>query len=175
MGSSGSIGLVMGSAVPPDRLVSGARIAEASGFDELWLAEDYFFTGGISAAAMALSATERIRVGLGIVSAVVRHPAVLAMEISTISAVHPGRLTAGIGLGVPGWIKQMGLFPPSALAAMRESVTSVRRLLAGEELTEEGKVFSFDAVKLTYPETSATPVHMGVSGPNMLTLSGEVA
>jgi alkanesulfonate monooxygenase SsuD/methylene tetrahydromethanopterin reductase-like flavin-dependent oxidoreductase (luciferase family) len=169
------IGLVLGSAVAPELLPGAAAAAEAGGFDELWLAEDYFFTGGISAATMALDATESMKVGLGIVSAVARHPAVLAMEVSTISRVHPGRLIAGLGLGVPGWIRQMGLYPPSALAAMRESVTSVRRLLAGEELTEKGKVFEFDSVKLTYPEEQPTPVHMGVSGPKMLRLSGEIA
>lgn len=173
--SEGSIGLVLGSAVPPERLIAAAQNAEAGGFDELWLAEDYFFTGGISAAAMALSATERMTVGLGIVSAVARHPAVLAMEVSTLSRVHPGRLIAGIGLGVPGWIRQMGLYPPSALGAMRECVTSVRRLLAGEELTEKGRTFSFDRVRLTYPEPAPTPIHMGVSGPKMLSLSGEIA
>jgi alkanesulfonate monooxygenase SsuD/methylene tetrahydromethanopterin reductase-like flavin-dependent oxidoreductase (luciferase family) len=173
--SEGSIGLVLGSAVPPERLIAAARKAEAGGFDELWLAEDYFFTGGISAAAIALSATARMTVGLGIVSAVARHPAVLAMEVSTLSRVHPGRLIAGIGLGVPGWIRQMGLYPPSALGAMRECVTSVRRLLAGEELTAEGRTFTFDRVGLTYPEHAPTPIHMGVSGPKMLALSGEIA
>ena len=175
MAVGGSVGFVLGSAVPPERLVSGAATAESGGFDELWLAEDYFFTGGISSAATALAATSTIRVGLGIVSAVARHPAVLAMEVATLSRLHPGRLIAGVGLGVPGWIRQMGLFPPSALAALRESVTAVRRLLSGEELTEEGQVFSFDRVKLTYPETTPTPLHMGVSGPNMLRLSGEIA
>jgi alkanesulfonate monooxygenase SsuD/methylene tetrahydromethanopterin reductase-like flavin-dependent oxidoreductase (luciferase family) len=154
---------------------SAAALAEERGFDELWLAEDFFFTGGISGASLALGATNRIKVGLGVVSAVVRHPALLAMEISTISRVHPGRLVAGVGLGVPGWIRQMGLYPSTALGALRETVTSVRDLLRGDELTSDGKVHSFDRVRLTYPETSPTPVHMGVIGPKMLGLSGEIA
>jgi alkanesulfonate monooxygenase SsuD/methylene tetrahydromethanopterin reductase-like flavin-dependent oxidoreductase (luciferase family) len=169
------IGLVLGSAVAPERVPSAAATAEVSGFNELWLTEDYFFTGGISAATMALEATERMRVGLGIVSAVARHPALLAMEISTMSRVHPGRLIAGVGLGVPAWIRQMGLYPPTSLGALRECVNAVRRLLRGEEITETGKVFTFDKVRLTYPETEPTPIHMGVSGPKMLRLSGEIA
>ncbi len=170
------IGLVLGSAVAPERLPSAAATAVASGFDELWLTEDFFFTGGISAATAALAATDGIRVGLGVVSAVARHPALLAMEISTISRLFPGRLTAGVGLGVPAWIHQMGLYPPTALGALRECVTGVRRLLRGEELTEQGRVFCFDRVRLTYPETGCpTPIHMGVSGPKMLHLSGEIA
>jgi alkanesulfonate monooxygenase SsuD/methylene tetrahydromethanopterin reductase-like flavin-dependent oxidoreductase (luciferase family) len=170
------IGLVLGSAVAPERLPAAAAAAERNGFNEIWLAEDFFFTGGISAATSALAATEEIRVGLGVVSAVARHPALLAMEISTISRLFPGRLTAGVGLGVPAWIRQMGLYPPTALGAVRECVTGIRRLLRGEELTEEGVVFDFDRVRLTYPETGRpTPIHMGVSGPKMLRLSGEIS
>ena len=171
-----AIGLVLGSAIAPSDLSSAARLAEQGGFDEIWLAEDYFFTGGISGASLVLSATERTTVGLGVVSAMVRHPALLAMEISTISAAYPGRLIAGLGLGVPGWIRQMGLHPRSPLAAMRESVTSVRRLLSGETLDEQGDVFDFHDVNLTYPEKGVpTPIHMGVTGPKMLRLSGEIA
>ena len=173
--SKPSIGLVMGSAIAPEQLISGASTAESVGFDEIWLAEDYFFTGGISGATMVLDATSKIKVATGIVSAVVRHPAVLAMEISTLSRAHPGRFTAGIGLGVPAWLRQMGLHPPSSLAAMRECVESVRALLDGQELTFEGSTFSFDQVQLTYPEVLPTPLHMGVSGPKMLQLSGRIA
>ena len=170
-----AIGLVMGSAIAPEQLISGARTAESVGFEEIWLAEDYFFTGGISGATLVLDATQTIRVATGIVSAVVRHPAVLAMEIATISRAHPNRFTAGIGLGVPAWIRQMGLYPRSPLAAMRECVESVKALLRGRELTFEGTTFSFDKVKLTYPEDILTPIHMGVSGPKLLQLSGEIA
>ena len=42
-----AIGLVMGSAIAPEQLISGARTAESVGFEEIWLAEDYFFTGGV--------------------------------------------------------------------------------------------------------------------------------
>ncbi|MAG71203.1 MAG: 5,10-methylene tetrahydromethanopterin reductase [Acidobacteria bacterium] len=170
-----SIGLVMGSAIAPEQLMSGARTAESVGFEEIWLAEDYFFSGGISGATMVLDVTNEIKVATGIVSAMVRHPAVLAMEISTLSRAHPGRFTAGIGLGVPAWLRQMGLHPPSSLAAMRECVESVKTLLEGQELSFDGSTFSFDKVKLTYPEDVPTPLHMGVSGPRMLQLSGRIA
>jgi 5,10-methylenetetrahydromethanopterin reductase len=169
------VGLVLGSALAPEEIASTARLGERLGFSELWLAEDYFFTGGISGAASALGATERIRVGLGIVSAMVRHPAVLAMEISTLSRTYPGRLLPGIGLGVPSWVEQMELLPRSPLSAMRECVTSVRRLLAGDELAETGASFGFRNVRLTYPALERLPVYMGVIGPKMLELSGEVA
>lgn len=169
------VGLVLGGQLPPEQISETARLGEELGFSELWLAEDCFFTGGISGAAAALGVTREIPVGLGIVSAVVRHPALLAMEIATLSRMYPGRLRPGIGLGVPSWIEQMGLRPRSPLGALRECVGAVRRLLDGEELTEEGAYFTFRNVKLTYPPTRRLPVYMGVVAPKGLQLSGAVA
>lgn len=169
------VGLVLGSAIPPERLHETAWLGEELGFGELWFAEDCFFTGGISGAASALAATARVPVGLGIVSAVTRHPALLAMEISTLARMFPGRVWPGVGLGVPAWLEQMGLLPPSPLSALRESVTSVRRLLAGEELTLSGRQFSFDRVKLAYVPDEPVPIYMGVVAEKGLRLAGAVA
>jgi 5,10-methylenetetrahydromethanopterin reductase len=173
--STAPVGLVLGSHLAPEQIASTARLGEELGFSELWLAEDYFFTGGISGAAAALGTTSEIPVGLGIVSAMVRHPSLLAMELSTLARMYPDRLRPGIGLGVPSWVRQMRLMPRSRVGAMRECVSSVRRLLAGEELTDRGEYFSFDHVKLAYPPPQPVPVYMGIIGPKMLHLSGEIA
>jgi 5,10-methylenetetrahydromethanopterin reductase len=169
------VGLVLGSSLAPERLPGLARLAEELGYGEIWFAEDYFFTGGISGAAAALAATERIPVGLGVVSAMVRHPALLAMEIATLDRMFPGRLHPGIGTGVPAWMRQMGLKPKSPLSALRESVTSVRRLLDGEEVSLEGRCFHFDRVKLTHPPASRVPLYMGALAPKAMQLSGAIA
>lgn len=169
------IGLVLGSTVGPESLQSTARAAESAGFDELWLSEDFFFSGGISGAASVLSATSGIRVGIGVVSALVRHPALLAMELATIERAYPGRMLPGIGLGVPGWMRQMALMPSSPLAAIRECLSIVKPLLAGETVSMDGQVFSADRIRLTYPPETPVQLRLGVSGPKMLQLSGEMA
>ena len=169
------VGLVLGSALAPERLPAIARLAEELGYGELWFAEDYFFTGGISGAAAALAATERIPVGLGVVSAMVRHPALLAMEIATLDRMYADRVLPGVGSGVPAWMRQMGVKPRSPLTALRECVTSLRRLLDGQEVSLEGSYFHFDRVRLTHPPQTRIPVHMGVVGPKMMALSGEIA
>lgn len=169
------LGLVVSSQAPPERIPQIAATAERLDFGELWLPEDYFFGGGIASAMAALHATAKLPIGLGVVSAMARHPALLAMELATVQRLHPGRLMPGIGLGVPHWVQQMGVMPKSSLAALRETLTSVRTLLEGGEMTQEGKVFSFDHVALTHPVTQVPPLYMGVIGPKMLQLAGEVA
>jgi 5,10-methylenetetrahydromethanopterin reductase len=172
---SAPVGLVLGSELPPEELATAAAAAEQQGFSHLWLAEDYFFTGGISGAGIALAATETIPVGLGVVSAMTRHPALLAMEIATLARAYEGRVRPAVGLGVPAWLAQMGIAPRSPLSELRGCVTGLRSLLAGEQLDGAYGSFEYDGVQLTYPLATPVPIATGVIGPKMLELSGEVA
>jgi 5,10-methylenetetrahydromethanopterin reductase len=173
--SRSPVGVVAASTLRPQEIIPFARLAEELGFGEAWFGEDYFWVAGISAAAAALTATSAIPIGIGIVSAMVRHPAVLALEIATIDAMHPSRLRPAIGLGNPGWIEQMGRVPGSQLAAMRETVSSVIDLLGGATLDVAGREYSFTDVRLEYPPADRLPVYMGAVGPKMHTLAGEIA
>jgi alkanesulfonate monooxygenase SsuD/methylene tetrahydromethanopterin reductase-like flavin-dependent oxidoreductase (luciferase family) len=168
------IGVFILGDVAPNRIVELSRQVEASGFSELWFAEDYFMLSGFSSAAMALQATESIKVGVGAVSAVVRHPAVTAMEAATLAGAFPGRFTLAMGHGVPAWTRQMKLYPKSVLTAMRESVTSVKRLLAGETMSGEGEYFGFENVTLTHPAPTLQ-VLTAVVGPKSIDLTAEIS
>ena len=170
-----SVGLLLGSSSPPEQIPQLAARAEELGFAELWLSEDYFTTGGIAAAGAALAATRSIPIGTGVVSALVRHPAVLAMEAATLARLHPGRFRLGIGLGVRDWLRQMGVDPASPLSAMRETITSIRALLAGDDVSLDGRVHHLDRIALEHPPESAPPIFAAASAPKMLALSGELA
>jgi 5,10-methylenetetrahydromethanopterin reductase len=172
---TGRVGLLLGSSCPPELIPSLAARAEQLGFEELWLSEDYFTTGGIAAAATALAATSTIPVATGVVSAMARHPAVLAMEAATLARLHPGRFRLGVGLGVRDWLKQMGVDPASPLTAMREAITSMRALLAGESVTLAGRAFQFHEIGLEHPPDPPPPIFAAATAPKMLALSGEIA
>jgi alkanesulfonate monooxygenase SsuD/methylene tetrahydromethanopterin reductase-like flavin-dependent oxidoreductase (luciferase family) len=169
------IGVQIAGSTPPAELARIAAEAENLGYGELWLAEDYFDLGGMASSAVALAATTRIRVGLGVVAAVARHPAVTAMELATVAGAFRGRFMAGLGHGVTGWVRQMGLHPASVLRSLREATQGVRRLLDGETLDESGETFRFEGIRLGHPPTERLPIYLGVHGPRSLALSGEMA
>ena len=58
---------------------------------------------------------------------------------------------------------------------MREYVTAVRALVAGEEVTREGPVFTLHRASLDINPPPATPIYLGALGPRMVRLAGEVA
>jgi 5,10-methylenetetrahydromethanopterin reductase len=170
-----TLGALVLCTTPPEQLPDTARRVERLGFDELWVVEDCFFAGAVGAAAVALASTERIRVGVGVLPAVLRNPAVAAMEIAGLARIFPGRLLPGFGHGIASWMRQVGAFPASQLAALRETIGAVRALLAGQRVDLDGQHVRFDGVQLDQAPTVVPPVFAGVRGARSLVLSGEVA
>jgi alkanesulfonate monooxygenase SsuD/methylene tetrahydromethanopterin reductase-like flavin-dependent oxidoreductase (luciferase family) len=170
-----NVGMCFDRSLPAPFVVEVAEELEAAGVDQLWVIEDCFYTAGVSLAATALARTESLTVGVGILPAVARNPAVTAMELATLANLAPGRLLAGIGHGIQEWMEQMGARTPSPLTTLDEVITIVRRLLHGESVTHDGSVFTMRDVALDAPPAQPPPVLAGVRGPKSLALAGRVA
>lgn len=170
-----ALGVMFRCQYPPELLRAFARHAERAAFDELWIVEDCFWGGGIASATTALSSTERITVGLGILPAVARNPAFVAMELATLARLFPGRILPGFGHGVADWMGQVGALPASQLAALKETTLAVQALLGGETYSINGRHAHLDHVRLDLPPANVPPVALGVRGPKSLALSGRTA
>ncbi|HEX2773738.1 MAG TPA: LLM class flavin-dependent oxidoreductase [Micromonosporaceae bacterium] len=160
---------------PPENVPAYARLVERLGYDELWVVEDCFFAGAVSSAAVAAAATANLGVGIGIMPAAFRNPALAAMELSALGRMFPGRVLAGFGHGIAGWVEQVGADHPSPLAVLGETVEAVRRLLAGEKVSISGRHVRLDEVALEFPPIEPLPISTGVRGEKSLRLSGRVA
>ena len=159
----------------PEEVMSFARDMEALGLDEVWIVEDCFWAGGLTAVAASLAVTERIAVGMGIVPAVARNAAITAMEMGGLARMFPGRCTVGVGHGVASWMRQIGALPTSQLAALDETIDAVRRLLDGERLSVAGHHVVLDDVQLVFPISPRPPIVVGVTGPKGIDVSARVA
>ncbi len=169
------IGFMFDCGRPPEELPAFAATVEEAGADDLWVVEDLGYNAAISAAALALAATSRLRVGIGIVPVALRNPALLAMELATIARVHPGRLVAGVGHGVAEWMRQVGAETPHKLAMLEETIVATRALLSGAEVTQHGRTVTVDGVRLHHPPAEVPPIVTGVVRPRSLEVSGRVA
>jgi len=170
-----SVGVIFQPSFPPERLREAALRAEQAGIDEIWVFEDCFREGGISAVTAALAATERIAVGVGILPMPLRNVAITAMELATVARLFPGRARFGVGHGVLDWMGQVGSRVASPLGLMREYVPALRDLLAGREVSVDGRYVHLDRVRLEWPPTDGLPVLAAGEGPKTIALTGEVA
>jgi alkanesulfonate monooxygenase SsuD/methylene tetrahydromethanopterin reductase-like flavin-dependent oxidoreductase (luciferase family) len=160
---------------PPASLRGIAAAADAAGVDELWLWEDCFQQGGVAQAAVALSASERLVVGVGLIPAPLRNVATTAMEFATLEAMFPGRVRIGIGHGIQDWMRQAGAAVASPMTLLREYVVALRALLAGDTVTVDGRYVRLSEVTLEYAPAQQLPVLIGGTGAKTLRLAGEVA
>ena len=171
------IGLVL--AMPGDTtgvngLVEKASQAEAAGFASAWLPQ-VFGVDALTMFAMAGSRTSRIELGTAVVPTYPRHPTALAGQALTTQAATNGRLALGIGLSHKFVIEDMlGLDYSRPVAHMREYLTILNGLLAGEQVSFRGELYRVNA-QVTVPGATKPPVLVAALGPAMLKLTGRLA
>jgi alkanesulfonate monooxygenase SsuD/methylene tetrahydromethanopterin reductase-like flavin-dependent oxidoreductase (luciferase family) len=95
---------------------------------------------------------------------------VVAMSAGTMSKLTGGKFTLGIGTGgadMPPYRRTWDIKGTSSTALMRDYLTILRGLLAGDTVNYEGR--------LTINPPQRTPVYLAALGPEMCRLGGELA
>ncbi|HYF73782.1 MAG TPA: LLM class flavin-dependent oxidoreductase [Nocardioides sp.] len=168
-------GVVFRPQSPPEELRAVVAHAEAAGIAELWLWEDCFLEGGLTTATAALSWSERLVVGVGLLPVPLRNPALAAMEIATVARLFPDRLVVTLGHGVQDWMAQVGAAVESPLTLLREHTAAVRSLLAGERVDVSGRYVRLAQVALDWPPAVPPRLLVGGRGPRTLALAAAEA
>ena len=129
--------------------------------------------------AVAINATERIPVGLGIVSPYMRHPTVQAAEATALDELSGGRFIMGMGTGKVGVVYlETNLEKATPVKVHRESIEIFRHVVSGQAFTFEGEIFQATAPAVDrsgHGLRTSIPVYFGATGPYMQRLSGEIA
>ena len=167
------LGVAFVPTLPPEALPDLAHAADEH-LDDLWVWEDCFKQSGVASAATALALTRRVRVGLGLMPAPLRNVALAAMEVATVARLFPGRFVPGVGHGVQEWMGQTGSRVASPMTLLEEYTEALARLLAGEEVTTEGRYVRLDRVRLDWPPTTPVTVMSGGHGPRTLALAARL-
>jgi 5,10-methylenetetrahydromethanopterin reductase len=155
----GGTGFALRDAVPWDDLSAIVRAAEPKGYAAVFVPEiagrDALVTLGMFAGE-----TRGLFLGTGVIPMRSRTAMLTAMAAATLHERSGGRLILGLGTGDAG---------PGALDELRETVGTVRRLLRGEELGEEG------SRGLSLPPDGDVPIWISALGPKAMRLAGEIA
>ncbi len=160
--------------IAPEKMARAGRTAEAAGLDEVWVWEDCFFSGGITSAAMILSQTTNLTVGVGVVPVPMRNVALTAMEIATLHRAFPGRVRIGVGHGIQEWMAQIGENVASPMTLLREYIESLSAILSGDNVNFDGRYIKLRDVRLEWPPLSPVEIVTAATGPRTLQLSGEL-
>ena len=155
-------------------LVARAQRAEADGFASTWLPQ-VSSVDALMVFALAGRETERIELGTAVVPTYPRHPPVLAMQALTVQDASGGRLALGIGLSHKFSIENsLGLDYSKPIPHMREYLTILNGLLAGERVAFQGDLYRVNA-QVAVSGAKKPPVLVAALGPAMLRLCGRLA
>ena len=155
-------------AKPATDVVEYARSTERNGFDTLWLWDTWFSTDAFVTLTLAAAHTERIKLANGVAATPVRHPAMLVNSIAGLDDVSGGRAVLGVGCGGQATVGRLGM-RKARVAEFRKELRTMRTLLDGGEIDEDGMLYRVHSVK------RPVPVYTAAWGPRMLEASGALA
>lgn len=163
---------------PTAEAVKLSILAEEQGLDCVWYCQDLFQRDAWVFLSAVAARTRSIGLGTGIVTPYTVNPAELVMHAATLDEFSGGRVRLGISVGAVEFLKWVGIRVRRPLSAMRESFDIIRRLLNGERVPYDGKVYrgwTEDAYLRFTPPRSRIPLYLGAQSRRMLELTGEIA
>ena len=144
-----------------EQIIAVARAAEQGGFGTIWIAEQHFYRGVFTIAAAAAEATSAVRIGFGVLSPFIRHPASVAMELSSLTERYGDRFALGYGVAHIG-SSRLGTIPANQVTGLRDAATATRALLRGDT--------AYNGARLSSPPPPV-PIYLGSMGPQSLRMS----
>src|SRR5438093_6841821 len=146
--------------VPPDsgrtfsqeyrEIVDLVRLAETMGFDSAWVSEHHGSSDGympslLPTLAAFAAATERIKLGTGVLLAPFHNPLRLAEDAAVIDQISGGRLILGLGLA---WreeeFRMFGIPIKERVRRTVETIEILRRAWTGERFSFDGRIYPLD-------------------------------
>src|SRR5215831_13824346 len=143
------IGLLMLGDAPVQVMVERARLAEAVGYDAVWVADERFYREVYSCLTHFAAHTSKVLLGPCVTDPYSRHPALTAMAIATLDEVSGGRGILGIGAGISGFA-ELGISRCKPARAIYETVEVIRALLGGGNVDFHGQVINLDQPELAH-------------------------
>src|SRR5436190_8776335 len=131
------------------------RLAETLGFDSAWVSEhhgggDGYLPSLLPMLAAFAAATERMKLGTGVLLTPFHDPLRLAEDCAVVDQLSNGRLILGLGLA---WreeeFRMWGQQPRERLLRTVETIEVLRRAWTGERFSFEGKHYRYDRVLIT--------------------------
>jgi len=170
-----------------EAIVERAQAAEAAGFEGMAfmdhlappLAFGQDMWEAMSVAGWVLAKTETLTVGHLVLCDAMRHPAVLARQVTTLDHASGGRFELGIGWGsVPTELEIFGVGSTEArvrVSRLEESLAIMTALWSGEVVDHQGEHFTLAGAQQLPVPTRPIPILIGGVGKRTLALVREHA
>lgn len=157
-----------------ERGIERVRLADSLGLDAVYTTH-IAARDSLSVLMAYAAASEKVRLGTGVLPIFSRTPVSTAQTAATIDEYSDGRMVLGIGVShrvtVENWFDGEISKP---VTQMREYASIVRAIFRGEQ-PPEGEFFNTKFQFMGYGARADLPIYIAALSPNMLKLAGEIA
>lgn len=158
----------MAAAAPDATLSTSTRAIAGAGLDHVVCGDHVSFIvgagfDGLIGATHELASEPSLRAFVAVYLLPLRHPVLVARQLSSVSERYPGRLTFGVGVGGedPHELEICGIDPRTRGRRMDEALTILRGLLTGAPVTYHGEFFDVDDALILPAPHPAIPIIVG--------------
>ncbi|HEX8100558.1 MAG TPA: LLM class flavin-dependent oxidoreductase [Actinomycetota bacterium] len=160
-----------------------ARLAETLGFDSVWVSEHHGSSDGympslLPTLAALAAATDHVKLGTGVLLTPFHHPLRLAEDAATVDLISGGRLILGLGLA---WreeeFRMFGVPLKERVRRTVETIDILRLAWTGERFSYDGKIYSFDQVRVMPPPATdqGPPIWLAGSAEPAIRRAGRIS
>ncbi len=155
--------------------VERVQLAERLGYDAVFSTHIGARDGLMTLAAYA-AATDRIKLGTGVIPAFPRHPVSLAYEAATLDEMSNGRLILGVGtshrITMENWY---GFDMSKPLSQLKEYVGILRSIFTTGRSEYHGDFYNVNFAFMNYAARADLPIYISGLSKNTLRFAGAAA
>ncbi len=152
--------------------VGWAQRAEDLGLESVWVHDSPFERDAVTYLSAVASQCRRVRLGAGALNPYTRHAVIVAMTLSALDDLAPGRFSLALGSGLPLRLAQMAIPFEDTVAKVSEAIDQIRTLWRGERLVLNPKV---PPLQPMFPPPHRIPIYIAAYRGAFLDLCGEKA
>jgi 1,4-dihydroxy-2-naphthoate polyprenyltransferase len=168
-----AVGLGLAARGATSDVVEWAERARGTGLHSVWIHDSYFEREAVTYASAIASQVSEIRVAMGALNPFTRHPVLVAMTVSSLDEMAPGRVILGLGSALPLRLAQMGIpyEPKVAVARIAAAIDTIRSLWSGERVPPGAE--GVPPVEPMFPPVHHVPIYVAGYRTPMLVLAGQ--
>ena len=142
------------------------------GYTDVWSSEADG-ADGFTPLALAAAWAPELRLGVAIIPAFTRGPALLAQSVASLADAAPGRFVMGIGSSSNVIVERWnGIAFDQPYHRTRDVVRFVKQAMTGEKITEEYRTFNVKGFKLGIRPAVEPPILVAALREGMLRMAG---
>ena len=156
-------------------VVRWADDARQVGVHSVWIHDSLFERDAVTYSSAIAAQVPTIRVALGALSSFTRAPALIAMTISALDEMAPGRIILGLGTTLPLRLAQMGIpyTPDAGVESVSKAIDMQRALWAGQRIPSVTP--NLPPIQAMFPPVHRVPIYIAAYRTPFLQLAGQKA